>query len=246
MSDAYQIEGVTITPQGGGYYELSHPSLSAPIRERGKEHAEAKAEEIGKSAATQDNTSMSGALDTSALAAGGDVTGAIPPAPPAPPVENDELAQLKAQLAESEAARIRAEGEADSHKSKADELEKQMATRTVKTDGGEPVPAPGKVSAAVPRKFDGVLDDAAKAELKRLGIETTEIVLEENENIPPTGLFVGHNGRGYMIVPGEPVTVPNFILGVLNDAQMAAPVTDSKSLKVVGYRNRMRYPYRRV
>lgn len=245
MSGAYQINGVTITPQGGGYYDLTHPSLSEPQRERGKENAEAAAEKIGAAALQVDTgaSSMSGSLDLSALSAGLQAEqqqAAAPPPPPPAPTEAQpsaaeiELAALKQRFAEEQAARVAAEN-----------LLAQTKTVVVDTEA-EPMPAPGKITAAVPRKFDGILDDAAKAELKRLGIETTEIILEENENIPPTGLFVGHNGRGYMILPGEPVTVPDFLLGVLNDAQMAAPVTDPKSLKVVGYRNRMRYPYRRV
>ena len=222
MSDAYQIEGVTITPGGGGYYELSHPSISEPLRVRGKEVAESKAEELGKAAAAGDDTALStmqGSLD--------DALGST-----------DEVAQLKAQLAASEAARLEAEAQTE-------QLQSQIATRTVVVDDGEAAAPPVHIGA-VPRKFSGTLDDTAKANWERLGFPMVDIILEENEAIPPTGLFIGHNGRGYNITPGETVTVPEFLLGVLDNAVMAAPVTDPQSLKVLGYRNRLRYPYRRV
>lgn len=72
------------------------------------------------------------------------------------------------------------------------------------------------------------------------------IVVEENENIPPTGLFVAVNGDPYVIVPGEEVEVPDFLLAHLDNASMGVPVVDPNSRQVVGYRTRTRYPYRIV
>ncbi len=74
----------------------------------------------------------------------------------------------------------------------------------------------------------------------------TRIILEENDDIPPTGLFIGHNGRTFMLRPGEEADVPPEVVGILNDAVMSTPVKDPSTGQVVGYRDRMRYPYRRV
>lgn len=76
--------------------------------------------------------------------------------------------------------------------------------------------------------------------------ETVRIVLEENDDIPPTGLFVGHNGKGYLIRAGEPVDVPRHVLDILDNAVMSSPQIDPVTRGVVGYRDRMRYPYRVV
>ena len=74
--------------------------------------------------------------------------------------------------------------------------------------------------------------------------DRVKIVLEENDNIPPTGLFIGVNGKGYLLKPGEEALVPEGVLNVLKDAIISVPVVDPRTAQVVGYRNRMRYPYR--
>lgn len=72
------------------------------------------------------------------------------------------------------------------------------------------------------------------------------IVLDDNDDIPPTGLFVGHNGNSFLLQTGVPMLVPEHVLSVLDDAVMDAPVTDPKTKQVVGYRPRPRYTYREV
>ncbi len=224
MSDSYTIGDVIVTPTGGGWYELGRGGAVLD-KVQGKENADARALELASPKGGDPDQSA----ELGSMPGQGDIAAALEAKQK---TEADEIAELKAKLAEQEARTAAAE--------------KQLETKTVTTDGGEVPTQPTKVPAGVPRKFSGVLDDKAKAELKRLGVETTRIVLEENEAIPPTGLFLGHNGRGYMIIPGEEVDVPDFLLGVLNDAVMSTPVVDSKSQKVLGYRNRMRYPYRKV
>lgn len=76
--------------------------------------------------------------------------------------------------------------------------------------------------------------------------DTVAIIIEENEDIPPTGLFVGVNGRGYLIKPGEKVNVPRAVVEVLEHAMMSVPQVDPQTRQVVGYRDRLRYPYRLI
>jgi len=72
------------------------------------------------------------------------------------------------------------------------------------------------------------------------------IVLEENDDIPPTGLYVGVNGVGYLLRPGETIDVPQGVVEALDHAVMEMPHIDPQTQQVVGWRKRMRYPYRRV
>jgi hypothetical protein len=72
------------------------------------------------------------------------------------------------------------------------------------------------------------------------------VVLDDNDDIPPTGLFVGHNGVGFMLQTGVPAFVPEYVLGILDDAIMDAPVIDPKTRQIIGYRPRPRYTYREV
>lgn len=74
--------------------------------------------------------------------------------------------------------------------------------------------------------------------------KTVRIILEENDNIPPTGLFVGENGRGYLIRPGEEVDIPTGVLEILTNAVVSVPTIDPQSLQVIGYRDKMMYPHR--
>lgn len=93
-------------------------------------------------------------------------------------------------------------------------------------------------------------EEAPKAKVRKAKTVTQSdkvtIVLEENDDIPPTGLFLGLNGRGYLIRPGEEVTIPVGVKEILDHAVMSSPQIDPATKQVVGYRDRMRYPYRLV
>ena len=87
----------------------------------------------------------------------------------------------------------------------------------------------------------------AKAAVPIAGLpKTIKIILEENDNIPPTGLFLGVNGKGYMLRPGIEVNIPYSVKEVLDHAVMSTPQIDPQTNKIVGYRDRMKYPYRTV
>jgi len=214
MSDAYTINGVTVTPTGGGFYELSHPNLPEPVRARGKENADAKAAEIGAMFLVSEDSMPKQNLDE-AVVSQPDIT----------------------VVGDGSAARIAA-------------LEAQVAAllarpvQTVVTDGGA-APEPLR-TGPIPSSFTGQVDKDVAAAAAKLGIKYVTIRLEENSDIPPTGLYVGHNGRGYVISPGVPVDVPDFLLEILDNAVMSAPIVDGTTKKVLGYRNRMRYPYHRL
>lgn len=70
------------------------------------------------------------------------------------------------------------------------------------------------------------------------------IVLEDNDQIPPTGQFFGHNGRGFILRSGEAADVPPEIIDILNHAQWDAPIVDEQTRQIIGYRRRLRFPYR--
>ena len=78
------------------------------------------------------------------------------------------------------------------------------------------------------------------ASLRAYGSRT--IILEHNDGIPPTGLFVAVNGVGFNIVPGKEVSVPIPILEALNNAVQSRPVVEDG--RIVGYQDGLRFSYR--
>lgn len=71
----------------------------------------------------------------------------------------------------------------------------------------------------------------------------TRIILEDNDQIGPSGQFFGADGKGYMLRPGEEADVPDSILNILDTAIGSVPVVDATQT-VIGYRDRLRFPYR--
>jgi hypothetical protein len=93
------------------------------------------------------------------------------------------------------------------------------------------------------------LDTEVEAPRKRgaratVKTDRVRILLEESDEIPPTGLFVGLNGRGFLLRPGEELDVPAGVKEILDHAVMLRPIKDPQTQQVVGYREQMRYPYR--
>src|SRR5574337_668838 len=82
--------------------------------------------------------------------------------------------------------------------------------------------------------------------IKETKRKTLRVILEEVDEIPPIGLFVGVNGNGFLIKPGVEVDLPMEVIHVLNNAVQSTPIVDDDSKSVTGWRERMRYPYRVV
>jgi hypothetical protein len=73
-----------------------------------------------------------------------------------------------------------------------------------------------------------------------------KVILEEDSAIPPTGLFISANGKPYLLMAGVEASVPPEVVSILNDAVTSVPIIDPQSQRVTGYRQRLRFPYRRV
>lgn len=100
--------------------------------------------------------------------------------------------------------------------------------------------------AAVPGRLRGKLDADKRKALSDVGVKMTRIILDQNDNIPPTGLFIAHNGRTFMIQTSVEVDVPNFIIEVLRHAVQDIAVQDPETRQVIGYRKRLRFPFQVV
>lgn len=71
------------------------------------------------------------------------------------------------------------------------------------------------------------------------------IVLEDNDAIPPGGQFASVDGRPFLLQSGVEMDAPISLLDVLDHAITSVPVCD-ENRNVIGYRDRLRFPYRVV
>ena len=107
-----------------------------------------------------------------------------------------------------------------------------------------PVTAPAAEAPVVEAKEEvraelrGGVPNPSNKSMKRI-----RIILEDNANIPRGGQFFCVNGYTALIRPGKEVKVPEAIVDVLNNAIETIAVRD-ESLKVIDYKQVMRYPFR--
>ncbi|MEY4763130.1 MAG: hypothetical protein RLZZ200_2986 [Pseudomonadota bacterium] len=76
--------------------------------------------------------------------------------------------------------------------------------------------------------------------------DRVKIRLEHNDRIPKVGLNIGHNGTNYLLKTGVDINIPRKVLNVLNDAVASMPIIDPENQTIIGYEDRMMYPYRLV
>ena len=98
-----------------------------------------------------------------------------------------------------------------------------------------------EIEKNVPMKKEASNEYGTQMQVQRES-KRVKIILEETAEIPPTGQFIGFNGVGYVLRPGEAAEVPEGLLNVLDDAIMSVPIINGDT--VVGYRDKLRFPYR--
>ena len=110
-----------------------------------------------------------------------------------------------------------------------------QAGEATEPQGAAPADKPAAKKAPAKKKPVAKKDD----------VERTWIILAKNDDIPPSGLFIGHNGVGYNLKPGKKAHVPNFLLNVLDDAVVKKPIVGDNG-RVIGYEDSPRFPYQVV
>lgn len=71
-----------------------------------------------------------------------------------------------------------------------------------------------------------------------------KIILDPHDDIPTNGgLYVGYNGRQFMLPTNRAILVPQGVIDVLNDAVTAVPVRDPETMKLIGSRPQRRFQY---
>lgn len=123
-------------------------------------------------------------------------------------------------------------------------LTKQVAA-LVALQGGVLQAVAGRAPAAV---TDEALHAAAEAvEMPQAPVneKRVRIILEDNDQIPPGGQFAQVDGRPFLLQSGMEMDAPVSLLDVLDHAITSVPVTD-ENRNIIGYRDRLRFPYRVV
>ena len=69
------------------------------------------------------------------------------------------------------------------------------------------------------------------------------IILDDNDEIPPGGQFIGVNGVGYNLIAGVEAFVPRAVCEVLDHAVKSVPVQDQMTKRIIGWKQRKRFPY---
>jgi len=72
------------------------------------------------------------------------------------------------------------------------------------------------------------------------------VQLEESDDIPPSGLFIGVDDSHYLLQPGMEVDVPQGVVDVLENAVISVPKIDPSTRRVIGYKDRLKYPFRKL
>jgi hypothetical protein len=76
--------------------------------------------------------------------------------------------------------------------------------------------------------------------------KTVRIILDDNENIPPTGQFFGLNGQSFLLKANVEADVPIGIIDILDNAVESKAIIDPLTRRVVGHTQKRRYSYQRV
>jgi hypothetical protein len=105
--------------------------------------------------------------------------------------------------------------------------------------GGAEKPAPAVAGDSLKKPSHKKAAPAATAPAKA---DYVRIKLAHSRDIPPSGLYLGHNGKGYLLKPGVEADVPDFLLDVLDNAVMKTPVTGANG-QVESWEDQPRFMY---
>ena len=105
-----------------------------------------------------------------------------------------------------------------------------------------PEGAAAAATAAIAAAEPGIVDKVRAAPNMPEG--RIWIVLQESPHITRgQGQFFGINGAGFLLKPGKKAYVPKGIVDILENAVEEIPDVDPDTLQVVGWRQRLRFPY---
>lgn len=85
----------------------------------------------------------------------------------------------------------------------------------------------------------------AKDSTESDGVKRVWIILQKTDEVPPSGLHLGHNGTGYLLKAGKKAYVPEFLLDILDNAVVKKPIIGDNG-RVSGYEDSPRFPYQVV